>query len=211
MTTKKKVCLFWDNSNIYISAKNAARERESVGAHGNLRIQFENLFKVATAGREVTRAYCVGSVPPDLEVVWKRLTQKTGVTPELFERGKGSGKEQGIDQCLQVWMLRCSIDIQPPQVAVLLTGDGAGYQTGAGFHADLERMHKAGWGIEVVTWDAACAGKLRTWATTAGIYLKLEDYYASVTYMEGGRTSTPVNLKKRRVATPKEQGTADPS
>ena len=43
-----------------------------------------------------------------------------------------SGKEQGLDQCLQVHMLRAIHDCPTPQVAVLMTGDGAGYDDGVG-------------------------------------------------------------------------------
>jgi hypothetical protein len=191
------ICLFWDNSNIFHSAQRAAEYGGESRHH--VRIQFENLFRLATVGRKVTRAYCVGSVPPDLATVWKRLSKDTGVRPELYERGKDSRKEQGTDQCLQVWMLRCLFDVKP-QVAVLLTGDGAGYTDGAGFHADLERMQKAGWGIEVLSWDLACAKALKSWATDVGAYVKLEDHYESVTFIEGGRGSKPPNMKARPVA-----------
>ena len=196
-------CLFWDNSNIFISAQNYAVKKEGALAKKALRIQFDNLYKIATAGRRVERAYCVGSVPPELDEVWKRVKADTGVVPELYERGSGSGKEQGVDQCLQVWMLRALSDIDPPQVAVLLTGDGAGYVDGAGFHADLERLHKRGWGIEVVSWDFACAGKLKTWAAASGAYVKLEDHYDSVTFVEGGRRSKAPNLTRRPTAAPR--------
>lgn len=195
------ICLFWDNSNIFVAAKTVASSKEPSAAK-NIRIQFDNLFKVATVGRKVTRAYCVGSVPPDLDLVWKSLTKATGVKPELYERGKDSGKEQGVDQCLQVWMLRSLVDISPPQTAVLLTGDGSGYMEGSGFHADLERLHKAGWGIEVVSWDVACAGALKRWAGTAGRYVKLEDYYESVTFVEGARTSMKPKLTSRQLSNP---------
>lgn len=196
------ICLFWDNSNIFHSAQRHAAQVDGGAARHSVRIQFNHLFQVATVGRKVTKAYCVGSVPPDLEDIWKRLKKDTGVRPELYERGQGTGTEQGLDQCLQVWMLRCLADVTPPQVAVLLTGDGAGYGEGAGFHADLERLHKAGWGIEVVSWDLACAGALRTWAKQAGVYVKLEDHYDAVTFTEGGRLSKKPKLTARPVAKP---------
>jgi hypothetical protein len=41
-------------------------------------------------------------------------------------------------------MLRAVMDVKPPHVAVLLTGDRAGYETGAGFHAYLKRLQRAG-------------------------------------------------------------------
>lgn len=196
------VCIFWDNSNIFHSAQRAAEQREGLLARKAVRVQFDNLFRVAAVGRKVTRAYCVGSVPPDLAQVWTQLEKKTGVKPELYERGKETGKEQGVDQCLQVWMLRCLADVRPPQIAVLLTGDGAGYADGAGFHADLERLHQAGWGIEVVSWDLACAGKLKTWASSVGVFVRLEDFYESVTFLEGGRQSKQPSLTRRATSTP---------
>jgi len=43
-------------------------------------------------------------------------------------------------------MLKRLADVQPPGVAVLLIGDGAGYDTGVGFYADLEHMADAATG-----------------------------------------------------------------
>jgi hypothetical protein len=190
------VLIFWDNSNIFIPAKYVANRREGQTAEFDVRIQFDNLFNLARAARKVTSGICVGSVPPELEHVWKRL-RETGVTVELYERGQGTGTEQGVDQCLQVHMLRALADIVPAQIAVLLTGDGAGYETGAGFHADLERLHKHGWGIEVLSWDIACNKKLKAWAQAAGIYIPLENYYNSITFREQLRRADPLSLTHR--------------
>ncbi len=144
---------------------------------------------------------CVGSVPLELRAVWERL-QLTGVSVELYERGRSSGTEQGVDQCLQVHMLRALADIHPPEVAVLLTGDGAGYETGAGYRADLERLSKAGWGIEVLSWDISCNKKLKEWTQSVGIYVPLEEYYESVTFLEGSRLVKPLSLTHRGLAAP---------
>ena len=72
--------------------------------------------------------------------IWRLCRQSfrdTGTEVEIFEPGNSSRREQGVDQCLQVHMLRAALDVQPPGVAVLLTGDGAGFDGGTGFHADL--------------------------------------------------------------------------
>lgn len=187
------VLIFWDNSNIFIPAKYVANRREGASAEYDIRIQFDQLFGLARAGRNVLRGVCVGSVPPELEHVWARL-RETGVVVELYERGQGTGTEQGVDQCLQVHMLRALADIDPPAVAVLLTGDGAGYDTGAGFHADLERLHRRGWGIEVLSWDIACNKRLKAWAETAGVYVPLENYYNSITFRERLRRVQPLSF-----------------
>ena len=196
------VHIFWDNSNIFIPARSIAGQRDGPMQEHAVRVQFDNMYRLASAGRDVNTAVCVGSVPPELEAVWDRL-EDAGVEIELYERGVGSGKEQGVDQCLQVHMLRALADAKEPAVAVLMTGDGAGYLDGAGFHADLERMAKKGWGIEVISWDIACNKRLKTWAQKEGVYIPLENYYQSVTFIEQGRHSKPVSLTNRPTAKPR--------
>lgn len=194
------VYLFVDNSNIFISAKDVAFSREGRSAKDSVRLQFENLLAVALAGRAMAKAFVVGSIPPEQRAVWDRLTAATGIVPELYERGGLSGAEQGLDQCLQVHMLRAISDNSEAQIAVLLTGDGAGYDDGVGFHADMARMHAGGWGIEVLSWQRSCRGTLRNWATAHGCFISLDDHYESVTFLEGGRRSAPVDLSKRPTA-----------
>src|SRR5262249_47047733 len=156
-------------------ARYVASHREGLYAEQALRIHFGNLLDLATARRQIGDAICVGSVPPSLGQVWDRV-RNLGVRVELYERGVASRREQGVDQCLQVHMLRAVTDIVPPQIAVVLTGDGAGYLDGVGYHADLERMAARGWGVEVLSWDIACNGRLRDWARQRGVYIRLEDY-----------------------------------
>jgi hypothetical protein len=194
------VHIFWDNSNIFIPARYVAARREGTLQEERVRIQFDHLYDLARAGRNVGSAICVGSVPPELDAVWGRL-RRVGVDVELYERGEESRREQGVDQCLQVHMLRRLADVRPAGIAVLLTGDGAGYDDGVGFHSDLERMADAGWGIEVVSWDISCRRALKTWASQVGVYVPLEDFYRSVTFIEGGRRSDPLTLRTRRMAT----------
>jgi len=196
------VHIYLDNSNVFLSARNIAREREGINAKQQVRLQFSSVVDLALAGRPYASATVVGSVPPGEREVWDRLAHATGVRPELYERGNLTGTEQGVDQCLQVHMLRAIKDWKDPQVAVLMTGDGAGYDDGVGFHADLERMHESGWAIEVISWRGNCKKTLREWATKVGVFIALDDYYDQVTYLEGHRTSRPLNLASRPVAVP---------
>lgn len=198
-----RVFLFVDNSNIFISAKDEAFRREGRAAKDQVRLQFDQLLQLALANRPLANAFVVGSIPPEQRRMWQRLEADTGVRPELYERGQVSGGEQGLDQCLQVHMLRAISDNRDPQIAVLMTGDGAGYDDGVGFHADMARMHAAGWGIEVVSWLKSCRNTLRNWATANGVFIPLDDYYESVTFLEGGRRSTPVKLSSRALSVPK--------
>lgn len=197
------VYVFWDNSNVFISSKKVAGELEGVYGPTHVRIEFEHLFLLATGGRCIESAVCVGSVPPQLETVWARL-EATGVRVEKYERGAESGKEQGVDQCLQIWMLRALADAEKPATCVLLTGDGKGYEDGVGFRADLERMHRQGWGIELVAWEATCKRTLRDWVSKVGVFVRLEDHYSSVTFLAKNlRAARTVDLSKRTFAQPK--------
>ena len=200
----KKVFVFWDNSNIFFSAKTVAAEREGGDAAYHVRIQFDNLLRLAVADRSLEYAVAVGSVPPPLRHVWNRLEQ-AGVTVELFERGGLSSREQAVDQALQTHMLRKALDYNgDPGIAVMLTGDGAGFLDGVGFHADLERMHKKGWGVEVLAWERTCNPRLRQWAEKIGVFVPLEDYYEAVTFTEDEsgalRHANTLDLTKRKTS-----------
>lgn len=201
-----KVFIYWDNSNIFIGAREVAAEREGGDARYRVRIEFRKLLTLASAGRPVEHAVAVGSIPPELRHVWNRL-EGEGVTVQLFERGAIGGREQAVDHALQTAMLRDGYDHNGhPGIAVLLTGDGAGFYDGVGFQADLERMFSRGWEIEVISWRHSCNNRMRRWAERNGRFIALDDFYESVTFLEpsspgqpvaGPRFSTDVDLSKR--------------
>jgi hypothetical protein len=202
-----KVFIYWDNSNVFISAQQLAIEREGEGARYRTRIHFQNLLLLAHAQRPIERAIAVGSVPPELRHVWNRL-ENEGVTVQLLERGALEGREQGVDQTLQTAMLRDTVDYNGmPGTAVLLTGDGAGFEDGVGFHADLERMHGRGWKVEALSWRHSCNRRMREWAEENGTFIALDDFYDNVTFLEppapgrplaDPRYAEPVDLARRR-------------
>ena len=202
----EKVFIYWDTSNIFISAQQAAIEYEGETARYRTRIYFRNLLELAHAGREIEHAIAVGSVPPELRHVWNRM-ENEGVTVQLLERGALGGREQGVDQMLQTAMLRDSLDYNgDPGIAVLLTGDGAGFMDGVGFHADLERMHRRGWRIEVLSWRDSCNRRMREWAEQKGRFIALDDFYYSITFLEppvpgrpvaDPRDAVPIDLSRR--------------
>ena len=201
-----KVFVYWDNSNIFISAQDVAVEMEGEAARFRVRIDFRNLLALARADREIEHAVAVGSIPPELRHVWNRL-ENAGVTVQLLERDAMRGGEQGVDQTLQTAMLRDAFDHNgDPGTAVLLTGDGAGFESGVGFHADLERMHRRGWRIEVLSWRRSCNRRMREWAEENGKFVALDDFYESVTFLErpapgeplaNVRLPVPVDFSKR--------------
>ena len=192
----RAVNLFWDNSNIFIGARTTVGGRGR-GCTGGVRIDFDHLVQLAVAGRNLQSAFCVGSVPPPGDRVLGHLRQR-GVELELYERGGRTGTEQAIDQALQVHLLRLNYDNSEPQIVTVLTGDGAGYAAGVGFRADLERLHRAGWYIELLSWERCCSRPFREWVEDIGVFVPLDEWIDSIVFEEGVSRTKPLNLARRK-------------
>lgn len=187
-----RVFIYWDNSNIFISAQQVAADREGDSARYRVRLHFRHMLELASAGREIEHAIAVGSIPPEMRHVWNRL-ENEGVMVQLLERGALEGREQGVDQSLQTAMLRDAFDHNGnPGIAVLLTGDGSGFADGVGFHSDLQRMRSRGWQVEVLSWRHSCNRRMREWAEEEGVFIALDDFYDSITFLEPPAPGEPV-------------------
>lgn len=202
-----RIYVFWDNSNIFIQAKSQAVARDGVLRANEARIKVEALHHLAVWGRDVVKTVVVGSDTPDLRLL--DVINRINAHFEIYERGEISHKEQVVDAALQVHMLRALADESEPCVAVLLTGDGAGHENGVGFRADLERMAKRGWGVEVLSWTASVDKGLRTWAEEVGVFIPLEKYYDYITFIEKGRRPKPFPITGRPTAKPRACTPAD--
>lgn len=190
-----RVHIIWDNSNIFICGRAVCDKIEYRPA--NFRINFEALVDLAADSRPIEQVFCVGSVPPPTDAVWGHIEDKTGKKPELYERGAASGREQAVDQALQTRMLRLGYDFDPPETIILLSGDGSGFEEGVGFFSDIKRLHKVGWNVEVLAWKDHCKREMRTWAEESGLFVPLDDFYGTVTFLQGLRRAKPLDLSKR--------------
>ena len=190
----ENVFIYWDNSNIFHEAQRLA-EREGHDARFRVRINFENLMRLAHADRKVAQALVTGSVPPEMRQLWNRM-EAAGVETQVIDRGARERGEQDMpDRLLQLRMLENTVDFNgDPGIAVVLTGDGAGYLEGAGFHSTLERMHKKGWRIEILSWEHSCNQRMRQWAERNGIFVALGNFYDAITFLE------PSELNRSRIA-----------
>ena len=188
----EKVFVYWDNSNIFIGARAVAEEREGVNTRHRIRISFKGMMRLAHADRPVEKAIAAGSVPPEMRALWNSLSAE-GVQIELFDRGAMErGEQQTPDRVLQLQMLRDFADYNgDPGIVVLLTGDGQGFYDGAGFHADLERMYKRGWRVEVLSWANSCNQRMRQWVEAHGVFVPLDDFYSAVTFLKPAHEDFP--------------------
>jgi len=183
------VFIYWDNSNIFLEAQRLAEQRqEGPEARWRVHINFENLLRLAHADRKLQRARAAGSIPPEMGQLWNRLEAR-GVEVELFDRGVPGSSEQGmLDSILQLRMLEDAVDYNGnPGIAVVVTGDGAGYLEDGELHRTLERMHARGWRIEILSWKHSCNQRMRQWAEQHGIFVALDDFYEAITFLEPSR------------------------
>ena len=203
-----RVFIYWDNSNIFHEAQRLAGERpEGPNAQYRVRVHFDNMLRLAHADRPIERALAVGSVPPEMRQLWNRM-ESTGTEVHLFDRGsRERGEQEMPDRLLQLRMLEDALDYNgDPGIVAVLTGDGAGYLEGAGFHSTLKRMHLRGWRIEILSWAHACNQRMRRWAEVNGVFVPLDDFYDAITFLEPSRPglelahprdAAPLNLLRR--------------
>jgi hypothetical protein len=177
--------VFWDNSNIWLVGRNVCGQREP-GDESAFRIHFSHLLDFVLNGRQLNYAFVGGSIPPSSDPLWKRF-EDLGIDVDKQERGQGTGGEIAVDEIIQLSMANRVLDVTPPGVVVLLTGDGSGYTDGRGFIKQLERAHVHGWDVEVISWDAGCNRYLRHFAQKHGAYRPLEPVYDKVTFINNKR------------------------
>lgn len=205
------VFVYWDNSNMFHEIQRIADLKDGTpGARYLVRIHFDNLLRLACADRPLTRAYAAGAIPPELNQLWNRLENR-GVEVNLCDKsGRERGEQDIPDRWLQLRMLEDAADYNgSPGIVALLTGDGAGYVEDRGFHRTLERMHRRGWRVEVLSWVHSCRRGMRVWAEQNGVFVPLDDYYDAITFREPSnpghefalrRDETELDLSRRPMA-----------
>lgn len=183
--------LFWDNSNIHYSGLDTVFPMIEPGKKRELyRTYFKNLFELVRDGRTIKAAYAAGSVPPPSDDLWVYL-ENLGIDMTLLDKTADGKEQDSVDMSLQTNMFRVALDNEPGTM-VLLTGDGSGGTLGKGFLADLRRIHKLGWNIEVYAWESTCNRYLKEFAEENGKFVALESYYYSITFLKGERVVRPL-------------------
>lgn len=177
--------VFWDNSNIWLVGREVCKVREP-GDEDAFRIHFSHLLDFVLDKRPLDYAFVGGSVPPASDPLWKRF-ESLGIEVDTQQRGITTGGEVAVDEIIQLAMANRVLDEPTPGILVLLTGDGSGYKDNKGFIKMIERAHKHGWAIEVVSWDAGCNRYLKHFVEQHGTYRPLEPVYDRVTFVNNKR------------------------
>jgi hypothetical protein len=191
---KRPVCIYVDNSNIYIGGQEVAeRYREDTS---QLRIAFNNFLYLITQGdMEFEELVWAGSGPPELEDVFQSVISR-GVDLQLIPRSE-SGENETVDQAIQLSMYRHHRKYRnSPGTIVLCTGDGKGFHEEKGFLYDVSGFIADGWELNLYSWDAVCHNGLKRFAKQHGRYIPLEKYYYAITFLKNGRREEDVVLPK---------------
>jgi hypothetical protein len=187
------VCLYVDNSNIFIEGQRIAETLISEDRY-SFRLHFRNFINLAIHGRELRKVVWGGSIPPPEDSVWKYL-ESIGVKPELIPRSP-SGENDTVDSRIQLKMHRHARKYQDqPGTMVVATGDGKGYGSEDGFLYDLEGFLERGWEIEVMSWEHSCHGKLKEFAQKNGKFVSLDAYYKEITFIKGARIAEKLTVR----------------
>lgn len=193
---KQPVCIYVDNSNIYIGGQEVAKKygEDSLG----FRIMFENFLYLITHGdMEFNELVWAGSGPPELEDVFQGLVKK-GVDLQLIPRSE-TGENETVDQAIQLAMYRHNRKYKhAPGTIVLCTGDGKGFHEEKGFLYDIKGFMEDGWDLNLYSWDATCHGGLKKFARKHGKYFPLEKHYQAITFIKEVRPSSKVRLSARK-------------
>jgi len=183
------VCLYVDNSNIFVEGQRVASK--FIGeSRSDFRIYFSNFIQLALGGRPLQEVVWGGSIPPPKDSVWGYL-RSLSINPDLIPRA--GGENETVDHLIQLRMHRHVRKYRErPGVIALATGDGKGYHVEEGFLYDVEGFVQDGWGLEVYSWEHSCHGKLKEFAEQHGKFVSLDPYYEQITFVQGGRRVKPL-------------------
>ncbi len=182
--------IFWDNSNVWGCAQDTREIREPDVPWVALRVHWRNLYALVTRDREVETKCMAGSVPPECDDLWA-YARSLGFDISLLRRVESADrrtKEQAVDEVLHAKMANATLDYDPPQTMVLLSGDGKTSQFGLSFPRQLKRALKQGWEVEVHAWEAGFNHRLydpllEMFPTQMRIN-PLDQYYESITFVK---------------------------
>jgi hypothetical protein len=153
------------------------------------------MFDYIRYQRPVDTFVMVGSLPPSNDPLWQRVSELRNYVRGKFELIKlnrdTANKEQGVDDTLRAELFRfCTANVDNPGSVALLTGDGAGYSRGKGFHDAVEIVSsKLKWQVELCAWDCSCHAAMKSLASAHPMckYRNLELAYNEITFIGRGR------------------------
>ncbi len=202
--------IFIDNSNIFGGAQRAAATHEPEAVLMAVRLYYRNFFQLLERETNPVTKVIAGSVPPGNEGLWEHA-RRYGYNTDLLNRVEsddGRLVEQGVDEIAHLKIANVLLDYKPPQILVLVTGDGNDSDFGTSFVKQAERALQRGWDVHVWSWADQLSEKFARLSSikTGNIVVnKLDTYYKSITFTQGGTydiNGSQVSISGRVVSAP---------
>lgn len=190
------VHVFWDNSNIWLSAQNLCKLNEPGIPVSAMRISFHKLDEFVLNEREATTKVISGSIPPDCDSLWEKA-RRLGYDTNLLKRvesEEGMTKEQSVDESLHLAMANAILENETDgtsQIMILLSGDGRESLQKTSFPSQLQLALNHRWNVEVYSWENSFNRrefeKLVERYGEERVKIKiLDNYYYNLVYIRGG-------------------------
>jgi len=183
--------IFWDNTNIFLSAIDTAAEVEPNMPRHSIRVHWRNLFQLILKDRQALTKEMAGSVPPQAADLWA-YAEQIGFNTTLLRRVEnnfGVLREQAVDEILHLKIANTILSRQKPEIIVLLSGDGRVSKTGTSFPGQLRFALERGWKVEIYSWCISLSQRFNDlkyeYSDLVTIY-HLDDYYNSITFVKEG-------------------------
>lgn len=192
----KTVHCFVDYSNLFVNAIRVAEFRaESFRLRQRLKINFSNLQAFVQRNRDWGSGYAAAGLDNGDEIC--EQSKKAGIDFGVFERGRISNREQGIDEIIQKRMYQLLAKPVGRGVVVLVSGDGNGDGRDMGFLPALKALHQHGYEVEVVSWKISLNGTMRTWTVKNGRLIELDQWFDYLTEQPGRPVKSRRELDNR--------------
>jgi len=182
--SSKTVHCFIDYSNLFINARKVTAEwSDRILPDRNLEIDFGNLAAFARRNRNWGTGFAAAGL--DRGEAIQKASRRAGIEFRVFERGKHSNREQGVDEIIQGRMYKLAAQNPDGQVALLITGDGNGCARDEGFLDALKTLRKKGFEVEVASWKHCFNRTLRHWTEQHGKAWDLDRFFNGLTSEPG--------------------------
>jgi hypothetical protein len=193
--SSKVVHCFVDYSNLLINAFQVAKkESDRILPGCNLKIDFPNLKALMQRNRQWGSGFAAAGLERGDEI--QAACRREKIEFRVFEPGKHSNKEQGVDEIIQGRMYKLATETPHDKIVVLVTGDGNGCERGEGFLEALKALHNKGFAVEVASWEHCLHSRLRTWTEENGSVLTLDRYFKGLTSEDGRKACSLKEFNK---------------
>ena len=152
--------VFIDDSNLWIAGQKAqGKYLKDADVDTRFRVDLGKFLKLVTKGRNLSKAFLYGSVPPPNDTVWKAAREKN-FDVQTFQRS-GSGREKEVDVAMATSVTRTlyTMESRVNVIFITVTGD-------RDLKTPIELTLNEGVPVELWSWEDSMSREFRQLANT---------------------------------------------